>query len=110
MTKQDEKDLKMGHFNWDSKLYNPIREKNNINLLNQFMKEDETSSILEYVNKQWALLDSYKPAKVPNQFDGVAQGSPTSPILSMLPLRDFLSQQTSVSYADDMVFFGDKPF
>lgn len=41
---------------------------------------------------------------------GVPQGAPTSPFLSILTLKNFLSQQRSVSYADDPVFFGDKDF
>jgi len=41
---------------------------------------------------------------------GVPQGAPTSPFLSMLTMKEFLLQQTSVSYADDPVFFSDKEF
>lgn len=41
---------------------------------------------------------------------GVPQGSPVSPILSMLGLYDFLSQQQSLSYADDPIFYGMKKF
>jgi len=41
---------------------------------------------------------------------GVPQGAPTSPFLSILTLKKFLSQQRSVSYADDPVFFGDQEF
>jgi len=41
---------------------------------------------------------------------GVPQGAPTSPLLSNLSLRFFLSQQPSVSYADDPIFFGERKF
>jgi len=41
---------------------------------------------------------------------GVPQGAPTSPFLSILILKKFLTQQRSVSYADDPVFFGDQEF
>jgi len=49
---------------------------------------------------------------------GVPQGAPTSPFLSIITLKDFLSDQKdwkgkqvdSISYADDPVFFGDNPF
>lgn len=43
-------------------------------------------------------------------FHGVPQGSPTSPFLSILSLRHFLTQETSVSYADDPIFFKDEEF
>lgn len=51
----------------------------------------------------------------PNRFwdvynSGMPQGFPTSPFMSMLSLRSFLTQQTSISYADDPVFFGDSEF
>lgn len=41
---------------------------------------------------------------------GVAQGAPTSPLLSILTLKEFLSQQKSLSYADDGIFYGEKKF
>ena len=74
------------------------------------MQESQCENIFEYVQLQWALLDEHKPTKVPNQFDGLPQGAPTSPILSMIILKEFLQQQESLSYADDAVFFGDKEF
>lgn len=43
-------------------------------------------------------------------FYGVPQGSPTSPFLSILALRHFLTQRESVSYADDPIFFDDEDF
>jgi len=41
---------------------------------------------------------------------GVPQGSPLSPLLSMLGMRIFLFQQPSVSYADDPIFYKNKGF
>jgi len=41
---------------------------------------------------------------------GVPQGAPTSPLISILTLKSFLSQSTSVSYADDPVFYSDGAF
>jgi len=41
---------------------------------------------------------------------GVPQGAPTSPFLSILILKKFLTQQQSVSYADDPIFFGEEEF
>jgi len=41
---------------------------------------------------------------------GVPQGSPLSPLLSMLGMRVFLFQQPSVSYADDPIFYKNKGF
>lgn len=43
-------------------------------------------------------------------FHGVPQGSPTSPFLSILSLKYFLTQRPSVSYADDPIFFDDVDF
>lgn len=42
-------------------------------------------------------------------FNGVAQGAPTSPILSITVLRRYLSRLDHVQYADDGLFFGDGP-
>lgn len=50
------------------------------------------------------------PPDLEYSYQGVPQGSPTSPILSITTLKDFLSQQPSISYADDPIFYGNKPF
>jgi len=42
--------------------------------------------------------------------EGVAQGSPTGPLLSTQCLTDFLSQRKSLSYADDGFFYSNKDF
>jgi hypothetical protein len=41
---------------------------------------------------------------------GVPQGSPISPFLSILAIKDYLSQRDSVNYADDQVFFENVEF
>jgi len=41
---------------------------------------------------------------------GFPQGSPISPFLSILAIKEYLSQQDSTNYADDQVFFGNKDF
>jgi len=41
---------------------------------------------------------------------GVPQGSPVSPFLSILAIKEYLSQENSTNYADDQVFFGNKDF
>lgn len=65
----------------------------------------------------WSLFSAHPGGNPPTSggwakwgYKGVPQGAPTSPILSILILDQFLQQQPSVSYADDPIFFGDKPF
>lgn len=41
---------------------------------------------------------------------GVPQGSPLSPFLAILAIREYLEQQSHVNYADDQIFYGDKTF
>lgn len=41
---------------------------------------------------------------------GVPQGAPTSPVLAILTLQDYLKQTPSVNYADDQIFYSDKKF
>jgi len=118
-------DIKEGVLNATQKMFEPIKEFLAANsppedplagfrLLNQFMEEDESESIQEYLQLQWALFDSFKPAKIPTQFEGVAQGSPTSPILANLIMNIWISKNIEeghniVAYADDSVTFSDKP-
>jgi len=42
--------------------------------------------------------------------EGLPQGLGTSPLLAISALNDFLTQQPSVSYADDPIFYGNKDF
>lgn len=42
---------------------------------------------------------------LPKPLKGVPQGSNLSPLLSLIPLINFLKQADSVSYADDGLFF-----
>lgn len=41
---------------------------------------------------------------------GFPQGSPISPFLSILAIKEYLSQQNSTNYADDQIFFGNSDF
>lgn len=41
---------------------------------------------------------------------GVAQGTPTGPLLSAIILKNFLKQHPGLSYADDGLFYGNKKF
>jgi retron-type reverse transcriptase len=41
---------------------------------------------------------------------GVPQGSPLSPFLAILAIRDYLKQQKNVNYADDQIFYGNETF
>lgn len=94
---------------WDLRLY----KKNMIKMLEVMMCEDGASDIQEYLQLQWALLDSYRPAKIPTQFNGMAQGSPTSPILANTIMDLWVKQHPSsihcVAYADDSVSFSNHP-
>lgn len=72
--------------------------------------EEGCESLEEYVHLQWALSDSVKPTAFGTTYRGVPQGAPTSPFLSISILGNFLSQQSSISYADDPVFYGEKDF
>jgi hypothetical protein len=53
------------------------------------------------------MLPDEKPTP---HYVGVPQGAPTSPLLAILTLKTFLTQQKSVSYADDPIFYGDSDF
>jgi len=47
---------------------------------------------------------------VPDKYKGVPQGSNLGPLLALVPMREFLCQQPSISYADDGIFYSDEPF
>lgn len=85
--------------------------ENDPNILAELMPETEGPSFDEWLNLEYSKVDSFAPARFHNIFDGVPQGMPLSPFLSILPLKDnYLNQQVSVNYADDQVFFGNEPF
>jgi len=115
MSEQDKQDIRNGYFRWESKLYDPVRDFVMSNGgfpkgLDLLYEVSGSNNIFELVQEQWALFDMYKPHKVPNQFEGVPQGLPTSPLLSIITLKNFLTQVRSVSYADDPIFYDDKDF
>lgn len=85
-------------------------DDNGRDMLEMLAQEEGCESVEEYVQLQWALMDSYKPKAIGDLFKGVPQGAPTSPFLSILILKDFLTQVPSISYADDPIFYSDKDF
>jgi hypothetical protein len=126
MTAQDQEDIKKGYFRWESKLYDPIRHLVGANtgtfttwegtytadgwgLLHSIL-EEEQMNLFEFVQMQWALFDSHSPTTMPGHFVGVPQGAPTSPLTSILTLREFLTQVPSISYADDPIFYNENDF
>lgn len=83
---------------------------NGEDMIKILMEDSGCTSVEEYVQLQWALLDQFEPTQVGPMFKGMPQGAPTSPFLSILTLDNFLTQQDSISYADDPIFYGDKEF
>lgn len=71
---------------------------------------------LKYSEYVWRDLES-KGLKTRLEFEnyglipgGFPQGSPISPFLSILAIKEYLSQQNSTNYADDQIFFGNSDF
>jgi len=56
------------------------------------------------------MFDSYSPAGFGDIFQGVPQGMSMSPFLSILALKNYLTQEDSVNYADDQAFFSETSF
>jgi len=70
---------------------------------------EHQAAIYEFIQLQWALLDQYSPSTVGTAHTNIPQGSNISPILTAMVLRDFTRQLPSVFYADDGIFFSNKP-
>lgn len=114
-------DIREGIINATRDMYQPVREFlaaqpgiDGYDLLNLFMMEDDCGSIQEFLQLQWAMFDSFKPAKIASQFEGVAQGANTSPILANLIMDIWVKHCKNegheiVAYADDSVVFSDHP-
>jgi len=69
--------------------------------------------IQKVVEMQWAMLSSFKPASTESfkEFtEGVPQGTPISPILSILALEGTIigPERSTLMYADDGVIYGNK--
>jgi len=76
------------------------------------MNDEEWSNWLKSISEQGLLSDYFlgfanRRASAPG---GVPQGSPLSPFLAILAIREYLSQQKHVNYADDQIFYGDETF
>ena len=110
LAEQDQIDIKQGTFRWESKLYNGIRSFIQHNGIKSYQELFGTKTPFEVVQEQWAIYDHFNCTKVTGQFDGLPQGAPTSPLLSILMLTEFSKQQTSIFYADDGIFASNKPF
>lgn len=64
----------------------------------------------EDLMEQWRWLEDEEEPPVPTMSAGVAQGSPISPLLAILALDEYLSQEKHVNYADDQLFYSNKSF
>jgi len=75
------------------------------------LKEGFSQSTLEYENPQIKMVTqpglSDDPLRI--AYQNIAQGSNIAPILTAVGLKDFMEQLPSVFYADDGIFFSDKP-
>jgi len=110
MTKQDHYEVMNGIYNPESRMYDPVRDFIACNGIEILYEVTGKRNIFEIVQEQWAIFDHYSPSKVVGMMEGVPQGLPTSPITSILTLKEFLTQVPSVSYADDPIFYNDKEF
>lgn len=86
----------------ETRFYSQEWSKEDVNLIQKLfatysVKDMGEENVLRY--KNFGLLPG-----------GVPQGSPISPFLSILAVKDYLSQQNSINYADDQVFFGNEEF
>jgi hypothetical protein len=75
MSEKDKYEISKGIFNWDSKLYNGIKDFLKHNGKKSYHECFGNKSPFEVVQEQWALMDHISCAKVPGQFVGVPQGS-----------------------------------
>lgn len=108
-TPQIEKDFQLGKPEAIAKLnlnkgYNPhLLSVSKVMDIESFLKLSNTGAPTH--------REDIKLYKTPWKGDrGLPQGAPTSPLLSILILKDFLTQVPSVSYADDPIFYDDKEF
>jgi len=81
-------------------------------VLSQRLDEETTKNALDIIEKRGLLPEYFlgfanSYAQAPG---GVPQGSPLSPFLSILAIRDYLSQQKCVNYADDQIFHSNQLF
>lgn len=113
-TQKDLDDIRNGYLDWDSPMYDEVKVLIKEMGWDQFrimIRETcDTDNVFEFIQMQWALLDSYQPTKTQTQLKGVAQGSNLSPRLSLIPLLNFNSHVSSLKYADDGLLYSDEEF
>lgn len=90
-------------------------DANGEEILLQCMKEDGYDDMYEYAQAQWAMFDHYKPSGMGTAFIGLPQGLNTSPILSILTLKEWSDELKKqginlIMYADDGLMYSDQPF
>lgn len=83
--------------------------------IEQYMKEDGYDNVFEYLQAQWATLESYGIKGFGDMFKGLPQGLNTSPILSILTLtrwKEWLDKNhiNLIMYADDGILYSDNEF
>jgi hypothetical protein len=109
-TKQDQDDLRKGIYRAESRIYKPLQDfidANGKEILNELFPG---MTFLDIVKNQRELFGEYEDRSLPGTHVGTPQGAPTSPILSISILGDFLTQRNSISYADDPIFYDDEDF
>jgi hypothetical protein len=60
--------------------------------------------------KPWMWAKDMKAIAIRPEFEGIAQGSPTSPFLATVILKDFINQLPCIIYADDPIFYSNHLF
>jgi len=83
-------------------------DESKVDKVNYYQKLKEESYHYSYhddmVNGYW---NQYN---IEESYQGVAQGSNTGPLLAIVCLKKFLTQQDSISYADDGIFMSNEEF
>jgi hypothetical protein len=109
-TRQDQEDLKNDVYRPESRIYKPLQDFIDANGKEILGELFPGMSFLEIVKNQRELFGEYGDRSLPGSHVGTPQGAPTSPILSISILGDFLRQVPSISYADDPIFYSNKDF
>lgn len=76
-----------------------------------YMGKDRDYVVYKFIEEQWALLSSFSEVsteKFEEWTEGVPQGAPFAPLLSVLPLIRVMGSLDYVMYADDGVVMGNR--